>query len=445
MNRRMKLPGPLFVAALVAALASSCSDRNVAAVELVYQGENRQVVDVGRQALDLLFVIDNSRSMEDEQTALAANFDRFIAILENTDGGLPDLHLGVISTDVGTGRSDVGGCDGEGDDGRLQATPRGACSAPDGSFLRSFGNDDGSRTTNFEGELGDAFACIARLGTGGCGFEQPLESMRRALAPDNVANAGFLRDDALLAVVFITDEDDCSARDPALFDAGEPIGPFDDFRCFAQGVICRGDEPRSPGPKAECTARADSAYLESVERYSDFLVQLKGDIGKIVVAGIAGDLQPVAVSTDGGSADLEPSCSSAVGVADPPVRLAAFFDRFPGRSRRDTICTADPSAALMQIADLIGSSIPRRCLPDNLADVAPEQPGLQVDCAVSDVFEDGTEVLLPECGDGIEPCFQIVTGDDACGVRLDVVPEQRNLPLGTRTEARCAVVSASGN
>ena len=44
------------------------------------------------------------------------------------------------------------------------------------------------------------FACLATLGTGGCGFEQQLKAVRKALTIHaDGANAGFVRDDSLLA------------------------------------------------------------------------------------------------------------------------------------------------------------------------------------------------------------------------------------------------------
>ena len=43
---------------------------------------------------------------------------------------------------------------------------------------------------------------LASVGASGCGFEQHLEAVHRALA-DNPANAGFLRDDANLAVILV--------------------------------------------------------------------------------------------------------------------------------------------------------------------------------------------------------------------------------------------------
>ena len=52
--------------------------------------------------LDLLFVIDDSPSMLDKQLNLKNNVPRFIESLELALGELPNLHIGVVSTDMGT-------------------------------------------------------------------------------------------------------------------------------------------------------------------------------------------------------------------------------------------------------------------------------------------------------------------------------------------------------
>src|SRR5688500_10426668 len=52
--------------------------------------------------LDILFVIDNSPYMIEQQASLAANFTRMIDVLDQLDGDLPNLHIGVVTSDVGT-------------------------------------------------------------------------------------------------------------------------------------------------------------------------------------------------------------------------------------------------------------------------------------------------------------------------------------------------------
>ena len=69
---------------------------------------------------------------------------------------------------------------------------------------------------NYDGDIADVFGCLARLGTEGCGLEEQLASVRAALTRGR--SEGFLRDDAYLAVILISDEDDCSVYDPSLFD-----------------------------------------------------------------------------------------------------------------------------------------------------------------------------------------------------------------------------------
>jgi hypothetical protein len=76
--------------------------------------------------LDILFVVDDSGAMGDEQEALAVTFGRFIDRLDSELGGRPNLHLAVTSTNVGTGPDGGGGdaCSGQGDNGVFQVGRR---------------------------------------------------------------------------------------------------------------------------------------------------------------------------------------------------------------------------------------------------------------------------------------------------------------------------------
>ncbi|HET6611302.1 MAG TPA: vWA domain-containing protein, partial [Kofleriaceae bacterium] len=255
-------PGSTLAAASVLALLvlPACPNRQVAEVDpdTVGQGGKTVSVNVNRN-VDILFVIDNSSSMAEEQQSLADNFDKFIEVLSSVDGGLPSVHIGVISTDMGA--EEPGGfttveCKGTGDEGRLQAAPQvGGCTPPSDSYISDIKDEDtGDRTINYpKDQLAETFSCIARLGTGGCVFEQTLESMRAALDPDMNLNPGFLRDDAYLGIVFITDEDDCSASDPHIFN-GDPdlsnkdsdVGFYASYRCFEFGVQCDPTVGRDP-------------------------------------------------------------------------------------------------------------------------------------------------------------------------------------------------------
>src|SRR5689334_17316909 len=81
--------------------------------------------------LDLLFLVDDSPSMLDKQQNLVNNFPTFIDQLQRTPGGLPNLHIGVVTSDMGTkasgsatpgpaiGQIGNGGCSGTGKNGAL--------------------------------------------------------------------------------------------------------------------------------------------------------------------------------------------------------------------------------------------------------------------------------------------------------------------------------------
>jgi hypothetical protein len=305
--------------------------------------------------VDILFVIDNSGSMKDEQENLRLNFSALMESLRKIRAGLPNIHVGVASTDLGTGMFDVSYCNLGGDAGNLLT---GSCDNPTGvpyivdveardcNVVKDASgicqpSDCGQascahepsttfvvdsrtgcpRCRNYVDEsLEDVFGCVADLGTMGCGFEQPLEAMYKALDPANAHNAGFVRDDAYLAVVLITDEDDCSATSPALFDDTQTglnttLGPLWSYRCFEFGITCDINS-RAPGQRQSCVVRDDpAAMLFHMDRYERFLSQLK-DPQMLVMAAIAGPVtrsangigfNAVVGTTDEGYPEVQPS------------------------------------------------------------------------------------------------------------------------------------------
>jgi len=142
-----------------------------------------RLVQLPVPSVDVLFAVDNSESMAEEQTSLTDNFDGFMDLFLNSE---TDYHLGVIATDM----------DDPDHGGRLVS---------DGGKLYI---DD---TLDREQAL-ESFARRAILGTDGARLEKGLESIYNALErlADN-ENAGFYRPEAYLAVVVISDEDDYSS------------------------------------------------------------------------------------------------------------------------------------------------------------------------------------------------------------------------------------------
>jgi hypothetical protein len=406
--------------------------------------EHKDIPITASRDLDLLFVIDDSPSMADKQANLRANFPNLVARLENVPGGLPNLHLGVVSTDLGTkGAADAapgpqigngqGACIGEGKAGNLLVN-----GAPvQGAFLTDVQAADGSRARNYTGTLADVFATIVgNAGTAGCGFEQPLEAVHRAL-DNNAANAGFLRPSALLAVVILTDEDDCSfAHSSLLGPDTTSLGALQSFRCTRFGITCDGggattDAMNEVGAKTSCHSNETSPFVTQVQGYVDFLHGLKANPADVVVAAIAGDPAPVAVelrAPPGGGTGLPAlahSCAYTDGnggleVADPAVRIQQFLAGFPDRSSLTTVCQQDQSSSLQQIADLITTNLGSACFANPLADIDPATPGPQYSCTVADVTAEGTPseqrtpVAACDASTSNRPCWRVVTDTANC-------------------------------
>jgi hypothetical protein len=398
-------------------LPAACVDRTVSRVDPVPDHvETFEVPILVERDVDILFVIDSSQSMTEEHGSLRTDFGALLDRLDDGTGGLPDVRLGVISSSLGTAPYNVDSlCRADGGDrGLLHGA---ACAALGGAtFIEDVLDADGSRRRNYTGTLEDAFGCIADVGVSGCGFEQHLESMRVALTPGT--NPGFLRDDALLAVVVLADEDDCSASDPRLYDPNDTaLGPITDFRCHAQGIVCDDDPvPAAPGTRTGCRPRPDSAYLEDIGGYVDFLATLKGDADRVIVAGIIGDPDRVQIGPDAfGRPSVLATCpDGGLGASEPGIRLASFLSRFR-YSSRSTLCAGDLAAGLAEVGQLIDERRGRMCLTASIADRNPELPGVQAECSMVEVGDSGVERVVPSCdvaGDA-RPCWRIVD-DAAC-------------------------------
>lgn len=148
-----------------------------------YSLEGRLVTDEFHQEpasrVDILFVIDNSVSMEEEQEEVADNFSKFIASIQETN---VEWQIGVVTTDM---------VDPE-QRGRLVGDPR----------------IIDNQVPDFE----QAFQDNIRVGTEGYPIERGLSATLAAITPPLATheNAGFVREDAQMAIVVVSDENDCS-------------------------------------------------------------------------------------------------------------------------------------------------------------------------------------------------------------------------------------------
>lgn len=172
---------------LLALTASGCKSDNslskLDADDTFFQSEAGKV--------DVLLVVDNSGSMQPYQEKLSTNFESFLAYFT----GFVDYRIGVVTSTLENPEA-LGACTQEEID-----------AIPDGGELV------GGTWISAEDADGDArFADLVQVGTCGGGYEMGLETALRALTPPlaDEANADFLRSDAYLSIIFVTDEEDSS-------------------------------------------------------------------------------------------------------------------------------------------------------------------------------------------------------------------------------------------
>src|SRR5262249_17755381 len=160
---------------------------------------------------------------------------------------------------------------------------------------------------NYSGDLATAFGCLAQVGASGCGFEHQMAAVRAALGdstmnlPAPAGNANFLRNDAYLAIIWITNEDDCSAPpDSELFNPtqnalSDPLGPLASYRCTEFGILCNGQKPprQAGGPYQNCVSNDGAAQsdpknsLVPIQFYIDYFKRVKSIPNHVIAAAIA--------------------------------------------------------------------------------------------------------------------------------------------------------------
>ena len=172
MDKNLRSPFTLLALAALVGCAPEHEINRVTQTEVFYQAATDEI--------DILWVIDNSLSMSDEQDKIAAEFKSFITSIEDYN---LQFHIGVITTDV----------DDTNQRGKLQG---------DSTILTP-------ETENYEAE----FKRLVKVGTDGSDKEAGIDAAEFALTEPliNNYNQGFLRDGATLSIIYVSDENDCSA------------------------------------------------------------------------------------------------------------------------------------------------------------------------------------------------------------------------------------------
>ena len=402
----------------------------------------------------MLIVIDNSPSMAQEQPTIVEQLGYVVDFYEGEQFRL-DYRLGVTTTEVshpgceptseGNGALVATSCRSRIDEFVVGASMEGAAAdirdeaCLDWCSLDALPLTGGPWVERIEGvsnvapgvEPAEVFQCLAAQGVRGCAFESPLEAMREALlraAEVEDPMHAFLRPDASLFILFITDEPDCSWN-PEHANAFEADATS--AACWHAGVECTG-----PDDALLCaSAPVDESLLHPMSRYSGMLSALadrkrsvRAENGVFVsLIGGAPELATsdpfethYATSTDPAHADafgVAPGCSSEIGEAQPPVRLRElteeFYDRFQIR----------PMAPLCRASSFLGALAcvpsayrpPSGCLSDCVGDDVVATDVQPSDCSVVEVRRDGTQRPLPPC---IDPLGDPQIPDSASGCAI---------------------------
>ncbi len=411
-TRHAALVGSVLLAAGVA--TTGCLDRELRPlVPCVSQGFVESVQQNAVDKVDLLFMVDNSGSMSEEQASLGSELPRLVTVLttgDRTGNGassddfapVKNLHVGVVTCDMGVGGFNVPTCTRNpqfGDDGLLRTagnTSVTGCMATYPKFLEYIPGTSPQTPDQF----GADFRCVAAAGTGGCGFEQQLEAPLKAVTLStspttfyagtrghgDVENAGFIRDDSVIAIVVVTDEEDCSIRSgyEEIYNQMSPTFTGDlNLRCYLY------KEPQYPVQRYIDGFKALRPGRESLVVFGAITgvpLDLIPSTGSPNYSGILADPRMVeAVDTSPGTtgARLVPSCNvPGRGIAFPPRRIVEVAQGFGDNGIVQSICQESFTGALDAIISKIADALGNVCLPRKLN---PDDTGL-VGCDVVEVI-----------------------------------------------------------
>jgi hypothetical protein len=422
MKARARVLIPVLSLVLAAGLLGGCLKRKLKPLNpCLVSGVVAEIAVTNIDKVDLLFMVDNSGSMREEQESLREEFPKIISVLTTgmRSNGMPfppakDLHLGVVSSDMGlVGIQGIMNCDNQGDDGIMLNTPSPEVSGCQASYPRFLSYVAG---VNEVAQTSTDFACIASLGTEGCGFEQQLEAVLKALWPSvdidpatgnpmepnrilfladsngfgqlghgDTDNAGFLRNDpavglSLIAIIMVTDEEDCSSKNTIHFIPNPlPDDPLAmqalNLRCFYNKTnlyplerYINGYKALRPGNEKLVIFGAIVGVPPDLVTPEDYAnVDWADDAAReSFYATILNDdrMQEVPdpnASMQGGN--LQPSCQNDRGRAYPPRRIVEVARGFGTNGTIHSICQEDLGPAVDAIIDVIAKQLGAVCLP----------------------------------------------------------------------------------
>lgn len=270
--------------------------------------------------------------------------------------------------------------------------------------------------------LPEALACLGPQGVAGCRFEEPLEASWKSverMLDGNAAEFGFMRNDASLLIVVLTDEDDCSRSDgEALLDPDA-----DSSTCWELGADCS-----MAGDELVCE-ESGTDELRPVDGYSDLIQQIDAqkrqtDPELRAMLTVVGGVQPGGIPQTF-EEPIHPldlpfgraaGCDVGLARAYPMVRLTDVAASTDPDMSTSSIC-ADTSVGIAGLFEFVGPPLRTHCFDACPLDTDPETDALEPDCIVEQTIgvEEPTrlEPCLPD-GDSFAP----PPGETACHVEL---------------------------
>ena len=321
--------------------------------------------------VDILFVVDNSRSMVGEQTAIGESFSNFSDVLDEKFGP-GKYRIAVITTGMTRNtvtdetsnaclpcpvdNPELYSCINEtGENGRFQDRIGKNTGTPDAPVYvfetnqecRVISSDNKSCFYDKNQRKGTIF-----VGVRGCGYERGLAPIKSALSKPLIDsyNADFLRDNATLAVVVISDEEDCGE----VGDISEETG-YSARVCYyaAKGVDHLG-ALNDPGGKPY--------QLTPISEYYDFLVGLKKGRKELVkfaaIIGVEDIDNPSTTEIEYQDEKIRsscatPNCSGIYCSAQPGTRYIQLAQLFGDNGLVTTICQDDFSETMTELGSFV--------------------------------------------------------------------------------------------
>ncbi len=213
------------------------------------------------KAIDILVVVDNSRSMVHEQKIIADQFDQFVSYIEDAD-----YRIGVITTDVlSQGKENTpgyyGNLDRIGDNGSLYISPQ--SSNPRLLFKQAI-------------EREEAITCTNNINCATF-YEKPLLAMMMAVDKRHSVNRGFFRQDAELVILTLTDEDEQKTAEEQMNNSRLPTAndvlSRIDFHFGQEKKVTAFSISVLPGDK-ECLDIQKGGSISGASEYGEAVVSL---------------------------------------------------------------------------------------------------------------------------------------------------------------------------